>query len=160
MRDYLAFVWMVPRQASGRIEAPLGRHPHHREKMAVVGAGKGRHAVTHWRVEDRFGGAAARIRCRLETGRTHQIRVHLAEIGHPVIGDPLYGSGFRTKALQFSEPERSIVQHLGRQALHAASLGFDHPVSGETLHFDSPLPPDLGSLAEALGGRARPAPAV
>ncbi len=150
VRDYLALAWMAPVMGQGRIEAPLGRHPTHREKMAVVGPGQGRHAVTHWFVEERFGKVATMIRCRLETGRTHQIRVHLAEIGHPLIGDPVYGAGFRTKALQIAEPARSVVQALGRQALHAAVLGFEHPVTGENLRFESPLPDDLERLAMAL----------
>lgn len=150
VREYLAFAWMTPQASSGRIDAPLGRHPHHRDKMAVVSAAKGRHAVTHWSVEERFGRLASCIRCRLETGRTHQIRVHLAEIGHPLIGDPVYGPGFRTKALQIAEPGRSVVQSLRRQALHAATLGFDHPITGETLKFDSALPADLVGLSHAL----------
>ena len=152
IRDYRALAWGVPGMRSGTVDLPLGRHPHQREKIAVQRAGHGRHAVTHWSVEETFGSGASLLRCRLETGRTHQIRVHLAEIGHPLLGDPVYGAGFRTKALRLDEPARSRVQGLGRQALHAAVLGFEHPVSGETLRFERPLPADLADVADALRG--------
>ena len=153
VRDYLAGVWTLPDRASGTVEAPVGRHPHHRERMAVVPAARGRHAVTHWEVEQRFPPAAALLRCRLETGRTHQIRVHMAEIGHPLIGDMVYGAGFKTKATALDAACRDAIAALGRQALHAAVLGFDHPATGETLLFESPLPADMQALVAALRGR-------
>ena len=153
IRLYMAVVWGAPDRRSGTIEAPLGRHPHHREKVAVLPPGRGRHAVTHWSVEDSLGPATL-VACRLETGRTHQIRVHMAESGHPLVGDALYGSGFLTKARLLSPEARAAVDALGRQALHAAVLGFDHPVTGRTLRFDSALPADLRTVVDALRAEA------
>jgi 23S rRNA pseudouridine1911/1915/1917 synthase len=153
-RAYLAFVWGTPSTPRGTIERSLGRHPHDRKKIAVVPDRQGRHAVTHWTLERAFGTTASLLRCRLETGRTHQIRVHLTEIGHPLIGDPVYGTGFRTKAARLPEGARQAVAALGRQALHAATLGFDHPVTGAALRFDAPLPDDLVRLASALADAA------
>jgi len=150
VRQYLALAWTVPDRGSGTVEAPLGRHPHHRDRMAVVPAAKGRHAVTHWTAEEKYPPVAALLRCRLETGRTHQIRVHMAHLGHPLIADPVYGAGFRTKATQLDDRSRAAITALARQALHAAVLGFDHPVTGATLLFESPLPPDMAGLAAAL----------
>lgn len=148
-REYLAFVWGVPDRAHGVIDAPLGRHAINREKIAVVSQARGREAITHWaRLEDY--GVASLIACRLETGRTHQIRVHLAHIGHPLIGDKTYGAGFKTKAAKLPEAARALVEGLGRQALHAATLGFTHPVTGEEMIFESPLPADLAALKGAL----------
>ena len=150
VRDYLAFVWGVPDRSAGTVEAALARDPHNRLKVAVVPEHRGRHAVTHWRRETVFGSGASMLRCRLETGRTHQIRVHLTSIGHPLIGDATYGTGFRTKAAGLSEGARKIAGGLSRQALHATTLGFDHPVTGVELLFQSELPPDLAALAIAL----------
>lgn len=150
VRDYLAFVWGVPDRTTGTIKTDLGRDPHNRLKVAVVPPGRGRHAVTHWSVVRRFGEAASLIRCRLETGRTHQIRVHLTALGHAIIGDPVYGTHLRTKAARLEEDARQRATQLARQALHAASLGFAHPVTGEPMLFQSALPPDLEALGEAL----------
>ncbi|HEY8214196.1 MAG TPA: RluA family pseudouridine synthase [Methylocystis sp.] len=148
-REYLAFVWGVPDRAHGMVEAPLGRHSTQREKMAVVPEARGREAITHWeKVEDY--GVASLLRCQLETGRTHQIRVHLAHIGHPLIGDKTYGAGFKTKVAKLTPHAREAVEHLGRQALHAATLGFEHPITGEEMLFESELPEDLAKLREAL----------
>ncbi|MEF3366915.1 RluA family pseudouridine synthase [Methylocystis sp. 9N] len=148
-REYLAFVWGVPERAHGTIDAPLGRHSTQREKMAVVSEARGREAITHWeRIEDY--GVASLVRCQLETGRTHQIRVHMAHIGHPLIGDSTYGAGFKTKVAKLSEKARAVVESLGRQALHAATLGFEHPITGEEMMFESELPADLAWLREAL----------
>ena len=155
-RDYLAFVWGAVERSAGTIEAPLGRHPWHREKQAVVSEERGREAITHFQVEASFGrdkdgkALVTLVRCSLETGRTHQIRVHMAHIGHPVVGDPLYATGFKTKAALLAEGPRALVDKLHRQALHATSLGFDHPRSGEPLLFECPLPPELAALEEAL----------
>ena len=151
-RDYLAFVWGAPERVQGTVDAPIGRHATQRERMAVVSAARGREAITHWeRLED-FG-AASLLACRLETGRTHQIRVHMAHIGHPLIGDLTYGAGFKTKVARLSPQARAAVEALGRQALHAATLGFTHPVTGEDLLFKSALPEDLETLRMALAER-------
>jgi 23S rRNA pseudouridine1911/1915/1917 synthase len=150
-REYLAFVWGVPDRAHGTIDAPLERHATQREKMAVAPQSRGREAITHWeKVEDY--GVASLLRCQLETGRTHQIRVHMAHIGHPLIGDKTYGAGFKTKVAKLSEKAREVVEHLGRQALHAATLGFEHPITGEEMLFESELPADLAGLRAALAG--------
>jgi 23S rRNA pseudouridine1911/1915/1917 synthase len=150
VREYLAFVWGAPAQPSGIVDAPLGRHAVEREKIAVVPAARGRHAVTHWRVLERYGADASLVACRLETGRTHQIRVHMAHIGHPVIGDPVYAKGFRTKSTRLSPAARARAEALSRQALHAAVLGFQHPISGVMLRFESAPPEPLRSLGAAL----------
>jgi 23S rRNA pseudouridine1911/1915/1917 synthase len=153
-RGYRALVWGAPNLSEGTIDAPLGRSTRNREKIEVKKSG-GRIAVTHYRVESRFGPKgkpplAALLDCRLETGRTHQIRVHLAAIGHPVIGDRAYGAGFATKAKTLSEPARSLAADFPRQALHAWLLGFSHPATGEEMRFESPLPRDMAVLTKAL----------
>ena len=125
-------------EPAGIIDAPIGRHPVQRKKMAVEPK-HGRHAVTHYKVLERFPGYTL-IEARLETGRTHQIRVHMAHLGHPVVGDPLYG------------PRRCPFDLQG-QALHAAVLGFHHPITGEWLEFESPLPPYFESLLQQLRSR-------
>jgi 23S rRNA pseudouridine1911/1915/1917 synthase len=118
-----------------------------RKKMAVVAAARGKPAVTRYRTERAFGGTAALIECRLLTGRTHQIRVHLAERGHPLIGDPVYGGRYgRTR----KGTPTDVAAYFPRQALHARHLGFRHPASGEYLAFDSDLPEDMKSLLAAL----------
>lgn len=151
-RGYLALVWGAPSRPQGRIEAPLGRHPASRTKMAVLNKEKGRHAATRWRVKETYGqdkGApiVALVECTLETGRTHQVRVHMAHIGHPLIGDPLYGRGFKSKLGKLPEGAQAKIAGLERQALHAARLAFVHPVSGTLLEFNSPLPDDLAEIA-------------
>ena len=152
-RGYLAFVWGAPDRPKGTIDAPIDRHPKARDKMAVRAGG--REAITHWeRLETYLGTdgkpVASLIACRLETGRTHQIRVHLAHIGHPFLGDDVYGPGFKTKAALLARAAREALARLGRQALHAYLLGFEHPVSGESLSFRSPLPADLAALRDSL----------
>ena len=153
VRGYKALVWGAPDPRAGTIDAPIGRSPRNRQKMRVVKSG-GRRAVTHYETRQVFGPArdpwAALVACRLETGRTHQIRVHLAAIGHPVLGDPLYGAGFRTKAALLPEPAKIALRALGRQALHAHLLGFEHPVTGEKLRFERPPPRQMAALIAAL----------
>ena len=153
-RAYLAFVWGTPEPRRGTIERAIERSKANREKMAVVAEGRGRHAVTHYRVEETFGDGtepiASIVRCELETGRTHQIRVHLAFVKHPLLGDDVYGAGFRTKAARLPEAAREALETLGRQALHAALLQFEHPRTGETMRFESALPPELERLHRAL----------
>jgi 23S rRNA pseudouridine1911/1915/1917 synthase len=147
-RVYIALTRGAPRPARGTIEGAIARSTHDRKKMALVKSG-GRHAVTHYAAERTFGPLdkplAGRVACRLETGRTHQIRVHLASKGAPCLGDPVYGAGSP------AEPVRRAIAAAGlaRQALHAAVLGFRHPTTGEPMRFESPLPPDMARL-EAL----------
>lgn len=159
-RSYLAFAWGVPDRPRGTISAPIDRHPHQREKMAVRPGG--REAITHWTLAERYQGAsgepvASLLSCDLETGRTHQIRVHLGHIGHPLLGDPLYGAGFKTKAALLSPPARDALERLGRQALHAAVLGFENPATHTYMEFNSPLPPELDRLRAALDDAANSA---
>jgi 23S rRNA pseudouridine1911/1915/1917 synthase len=152
-RAYLAIVWGVPERRRGTVEAALARSTHNREKIVVVGEERGRYAITHYELLESLPPAlpvASLVRCELETGRTHQIRVHMAHLGHPLLGDPTYGSGFKTKANRLAERSREALDVLDRQALHAAILGFEHPRSGEFLRFETPLPPNLAALLEAL----------
>jgi len=152
-RGYLAFVWGAPDRPHGVIDAPLERHPHAREKRAVREGG--REAVTHWQVLERYAGVdgkpvAALLACELDTGRTHQVRVHLAHIGHPIMGDETYATGFRTKAVRLNPDAQAALAALGRQALHAEHLGFEHPNTGEFLDFHADLPADMARLRNAL----------
>ncbi|WP_337877274.1 RluA family pseudouridine synthase [Elioraea sp.] len=150
-RSYLALVWGVPAQAEGRIEAPIGRHPVDRKRMAVVPRGKP--AATRWRVLRAFGAAAALLECRLETGRTHQIRVHLAHLGHPLVGDPAYLRRLPAAARGLAPALRAALTGFPRQALHAAVLGFRHPVTGVSLRFETKLPADIDALLALLTDR-------
>ncbi|UHC19008.1 RluA family pseudouridine synthase [Methylobacterium currus] len=151
-RAYLALVWGLPAPATGTIDAALARSERNREKIVVVREGRGRHAITHYRLEAALGTQepVGLVRCRLETGRTHQIRVHLAHRGHPLLGDAVYGAAFRTKANRLGAEARAALDALGRQALHAALLGFRHPRTGESLRFESPPPADMARLIAAL----------
>ena len=151
-RTYLALVWGTPPLPHGTIDAPIGRHPTSRTKMAVL-PNKGRHAITHYRVLETFGGhppIASLVECTLETGRTHQVRVHLAHMGTPVIGDPLYAQGFKSKLRNLPEPLRTKIMQLDRQALHARRLAFTHPKTGTLLEFNSPLPDELAEILESF----------
>jgi 23S rRNA pseudouridine1911/1915/1917 synthase len=152
-REYRALVWGAPDKPQGVVATDIGRHPRQRDRQAVLPEGRGKEAITHWRRLEVFGGAkpvASLVECALETGRTHQIRVHMAHLGHPLLGDPLYGAGFRTKAELLPEKARAALDALGRQALHAATLGFAHPVTGEELLFESAPPADMAALIAAL----------
>ena len=165
-RCYLAIAVGVPRPRLGTIDAPLARADIDRKKMAIVAKGKrqdARRAVTHYKVLDVYGkkraklsgdGLASMIECRLETGRTHQIRAHLSSIGHPLIGDPVYGRGPGLAGLKPGEPETdeaiAVVRKFRRQTLHARVLGFVHPVTGEALRFEQDPPADFEGLVRAL----------
>jgi 23S rRNA pseudouridine1911/1915/1917 synthase len=156
-RGYLALVWGAPGRPKGTVDAPLDRHPQARDKRAVRPGG--RDAVTHWQVLERFAGpdgkpVASLLECRLETGRTHQIRVHLAHIGHPILGDATYGSGFKTKAARLGPKARAALADLGRQALHAYLLIIEHPHTRKRLRFQSELPGDLRRLRDALAAES------
>ena len=147
-RRYDALVWGVPRPVRGTIGGAIGRSPHNRKKMAVVKRG-GRSAETAYETVAAFGALAARIHCRLKTGRTHQIRVHMASIGHPLIGDPVYGGG-RKSPKDAGATAIAAIAAFRRQALHAATLGFVHPDTGARLRFEQPPPEDFMALVAAL----------
>lgn len=177
-RAYLAICWRVPERPSGTIDAPLARSTSNRTKIAVSHNEDAREAVTHYAVLEALGGSAAKparggsplrrpnlsggqalaqkapvaalVRLVLETGRTHQIRVHMAHIGHPLLGDKTYGAGFKASEALLAPSQQAALAALGRQALHAAELGFEHPITGEPLHFASPLPTDMAALLDSL----------
>jgi len=146
-RQYVAVV-QGPMVAGNTVDAPIDRHPHDRIRMAVVKEGGGREAITHYRVREKFRSHTV-VECRLETGRTHQIRVHMAYVKHPLIGDPLYGGSFKLPKAA-TEALVEALRGFRRQALHAEKLSFTHPVSGDTLSFESPLPADMVALIDTL----------
>jgi len=161
-RQYIALVWGEPSPRAGRIETQIGRHPAFRVKMATLPSG-GRTAITNYNTLrsyrlpadlDKSRGnkalALSVVRCSLETGRTHQVRVHMAHIGTPIAGDSVYGAGFVTKAQALPREAADALKPLGRQALHAASLSFRHPISGKLLSFESALPPDIANLCSTF----------
>ncbi len=159
-RAYQAIVWGRPRSLSGTIDAPLGRATGDRTRRAVKRPENesADEAITHYEVLERFhespdaSALASLVECHLETGRTHQIRVHMAHIGHPLLGDAVYGAGFRTKANLLPDEARRIVKAFDRQALHAYMLQFEHPRTGKVMHFEVALPDDMVELADALRG--------
>jgi 23S rRNA pseudouridine1911/1915/1917 synthase len=157
-RRYLAVVWGAPERPRGVIDAALARSRANRTKIAVVDAAAGRHAVTRYEVLATYPRgegkpAASLLRLTLETGRTHQVRVHLAHIGHPLLGDMTYGAGFKASARKLGGVAQAALADLGRQALHAAELAFVHPVTGKRQHFQSALPADMARLVAALEAR-------
>jgi 23S rRNA pseudouridine1911/1915/1917 synthase len=149
-RAYLAFVWGVPERRSGTITTGIARSTANRQKMAVSRSIEARQAITHYRLKETFGPACSLIECRLETGRTHQIRVHLAHIGHPLLGDSTYGGGFKSAASRLPPAARTVLNALKRQALHAYLLAFEHPVTGKPMRFETPLSEDLSQLHHEL----------
>jgi 23S rRNA pseudouridine1911/1915/1917 synthase len=154
-RGYRALVWGGPERAKGAIDAPLGRSTHNRTKMAVVPEAAGRRAVTHFELVATYGATrdgpvASQMALTLETGRTHQVRVHMAHIGLPILGDDTYGAGFKSRAKLLGATGQEALVALGRQALHAAVLAFEHPVTRKRLRFSSDLPPDMARLERCL----------
>ncbi|NRA88507.1 MAG: RluA family pseudouridine synthase, partial [Rhizobiales bacterium] len=159
-RAYQAIIWSNPPKSSSIVDTQIGRSPNNRIKMAVLkNKQTGRRAITHYRIvkelgaQDKYGSPiASLIECRLETGRTHQIRVHMAHIGCPLLGDPLYGTAFQTRAKKLSQEANDALNTLHRQALHAKMLGFDHPITGEHMKFENDLPLDMQNLLTAISG--------
>ena len=154
-RAYWAFAWGAPDRPRGVIDKPIDRHPVARERMAVRSGG--REAVTQWQILEQYPSGAtvpivSLLDCRLQTGRTHQIRVHLSSIGHPLLGDEVYGPGFKTKAALLPKSAAVALGGLTRQALHAYLLAVEHPVSGVEMVFRSALPVDLAQLRHSLAG--------
>ena len=150
-RAYKALCWGLPATTTGEIEGAIGRDKRDRKRMAVVGHG-GKYALTRYQVLRAWATSVSLLECRLATGRTHQIRVHLASAGHPVVGDPVYLRRIPATAKAVAEPARGLLLDFPRQALHAARLGFKHPRSGEMLSFETPIPADMQVLIDVLDG--------
>ena len=148
-RAYQALVWGLPAAATGEIEGDIGRDKRDRKRMAVVGHG-GKYALTRYRTLKAWGTSVSLLECRLATGRTHQIRVHLAHVGHPLVGDPVYLRRIPAAAKGLPAQTRGRLLDFPRQALHAVRLGFKHPRSGELLSFETPIPPDMREILDAL----------
>ena len=148
-RHYLALAWGCPAPSSGAIEGAIGRDPRDRKRMAIVASG-GKLALTHYATQRAWMPVASLLSCTLATGRTHQIRVHLASVGHPLVGDPVYLRRIPAPAKAAPPGARAALLDFPRQALHAASLGFRHPVSGKAMLFERPAPPDMQGLLDKL----------
>ncbi len=151
-RSYFTFVWGRLLPVTGRVDAALSRHPHHRTKIHVSKNPKARFAVTHYKRLNMWGTppVISLVECQLETGRTHQIRVHMAHIGHPIVSDALYGSSQITRLNTLAPAITQAIKAMSRQALHAISLGFEHPITHAPMSFTAPLPFDMARVQEAL----------
>jgi 23S rRNA pseudouridine1911/1915/1917 synthase len=149
-RAYLAICWGKPVRPTGMITTGIARSNTNRQKMAVSNRADAKEAITHYVVQTHFGEVASLVRCNLETGRTHQIRVHMAHIGNPLLGDAAYGGGFKSSLGKLSEPAREAVKALKGQALHATILGFEHPKSGKPMFFEVPMPQAMSQLHHEL----------
>jgi 23S rRNA pseudouridine1911/1915/1917 synthase len=150
-RSYIALVWGIPERGNGTIVTRLARSTANRQKIAVTKSlTNSREAITHYQLQERFAEVASLVRCNLETGRTHQIRVHMTHIGHPVMGDGTYGSGFKSALARLSEPAKNALNTLKQQALHAETLGFEHPITGRAMQFTAPPPKPFQRLLREL----------
>ena len=151
-RTYKAVVWgrVYPKQ--GTIKTNIGRDPHNRKRMTVL-ENSGKHAITHYRLEENFNDIAGLVTCNLETGRTHQIRVHMGHIGHPLVGDPVYTRPKQSRTKSLPEARQTLIREFPRQALHAQTLGFVHPVTLKALKFEAEYPLDMMKLLAAFGGK-------
>ncbi|WP_245903325.1 RluA family pseudouridine synthase [Humitalea rosea] len=157
-REYIALAWGLPAPVSGEVDAAIGRHATDRKRMAVVGPGgarSGKNALTRYATDRAWGASVSLLRLHLATGRTHQIRVHMAHIGHPLVGDPVYLRRTPAAAKSLGVAVRETLLAFPRQALHAASLGFRHPITGAELSFATPLPPDMQGLLDQLDEKSR-----
>ena len=148
-RRYIALVWGRPTPPAGTIDAPLGRDVRDRTRRAVTTGADSRAAITHYRTRDDLGSVSL-VECRLETGRTHQIRVHMAYRGHPLLGDDVYGAGYRSKLRTLAPNAAMAARQLPGQALHAELLAFEHPTTGSTMRFEAPPPASMRRLMDAL----------
>ena len=149
-RAYQAVVWGIPRLNYGTMKGNIGRHKRNRKKMAVLQNG-GKSAITNYKVIKRYADVASLLECKLSTGRTHQIRVHMAEMGHPVIGDSIYGGGIkRGRRSRLNKQTYNYIQQLNRQALHAFKLGFKHPKTEKNVMYNSKLPIEIRRLISLL----------
>ena len=155
-REYLALAWGIPREKQGRVEANIGRSPRNRKKMAVLKSG-GRQAATHYYVQEHFAEQVSLLSLKLETGRTHQIRVHMAHLGHPLLGDPAYGGETKQRIAKLEkalgQEAAETVRQFKRQALHAAKIRFIHPTTEMEMAFEALLPDDFAGLLSTLSSR-------